>query len=162
MLTKNLGKALNRQLIEELHSAYVYLNLSARLDHFHAPGAARWMRARSGEELERAAKLLDFLTCNGYNVSFDKLEKPVASGINEPEDVFKAALKHENNATDRLRELSDLAVSESDFPAFHLLNGFVTGQAAAERKLRSIIDKFHIAGKSDQAKRFLDSHFPES
>ena len=162
MLTKNLGKALNRQLMEELNSAYVFLNLSARLELYQVPGAARWMRSLSNEELERAGKILDFLTCNGFEVSFEKLEKPSASGISNPEDVFKAALKHENAAADKLKELSELAVSESDFPAFNLLNGFVIGQAAAERKLRSIIDKFHTAGNSVNARRFLDSHFPES
>ena len=162
MLTKNLGKALNRQLMEELNSAYVYLNLSARLEHFSVPGAAKWMRSLSNEELERAGKILDFLTCNGFDVSFEKLEKPSANGLSTPEDVFKAALKQENTAADKLRELSELAVSESDFPAFHLLNGFALGQAAAERKLQSIIDKFHTAGGSENAKRFLDSHFPKT
>ena len=160
MLTKNLGKALNRQLMEELQSAYIFLNLSAQLEYFHAPGAAKWMRALSVEELDRAAKILDFLTCNGYNVSFDKLEKPSANRISDPEDVFKAALKQENSAADRLKELSELAVAESDFPAFNLLNGFSVGQVATERKLRLIIEKFHTAGSSAKAKRFLDSHFP--
>lgn len=162
MLTKNLSKALNRQLMEELNSAYVYLNLSARLEHFRSPGAAKWMRALSGEELERAAKLLDFLTYNGIDVHFGRLEKPVMTGITCPEDVFKAALKQENTAADRLKKLAELAVSESDFPAFHLLNGFAAGQSAAERKLQRIIDKFHSAGNSANAKRFLDTHFPDS
>ena len=162
MLTKNLGKALNRQLMEELKSAYVYLNLSARLEQFSAPGAAKWMRALSNEELERAGKILDFLTYNGFDVSFGKLDKPSASGLSTPEDVFRAALKQENTAADKLKELSELAVAESDFPAFHLLNGFALGQASAERKLRSIIDKFHTAGSSENARRFLDSQFPKT
>ncbi len=159
MLTKNLGKALNRQLMYDLNSAYVYLNLSARLEHLHVPGAARWMRAFSSEELERAAKLLDFLTSHGFNVNFGKLETPHVNGISNPEDVFKAALKQENSASDRLKELVELAVFESDFQAFDLLNGFAIGQAASERKLRSIIDKFHSAGTSAHARRFLDSQF---
>lgn len=160
MLTKNLGKALNRQLMERLNSAYMYLNLSARLETFHAPGAAKWMRALSNKELERAYKLLDFLTYNGVEVSFGKLEKPSLNGITDPEDVFKAALKLENTAAGKLKKLAEMAVSESDFPAFDLLNGFSLGQASAERKLRIIIEKFHSAGDSVKAKRFLDSHFP--
>ena len=162
MLTKNLGKALNRQLMYDLNSAYVFLNLSTRLDHLHVPAAARWMRTLSGEELDRAAKLLDFLTNNGFNVNFSKLEKPQIDGISTPEDVFKAALKQENSATERLKELVELSVSESDFQTFDLLNRFTIGQAASERKLRSIIDKFHSAGSSSRAKHFLNSHFSES
>lgn len=162
MLTKNLSKALNRQLMERLNSAYVYLNLSARLEVLHAPGAAKWMRTLSNEELERAYKLLDFLTYNGVNVCFGKLEKPPLSGLTDPEDVFKAALKQENTAAGKLKKLSEMAVSESDFPTFDLLNGFSEDQASAVRKLRMIIEKFHAAGTSVRAKRFLDSHFPES
>ena len=162
MLTKNLGKALNRQLMEELNSAYVYLNLSAKLEYLQVPGAAKWMRSLSNEELERAAKILDFLTYNGFDVRFGKLAKPPANRITEPEEVFRAALKQENSAAGKLKELSELAVSESDFPAFDLLNGFTVGQAATERKLRLLIDKFHTAGGSVRAQRFLDSHFPES
>lgn len=161
MLTKNLGKALNRQLISELNSAYIYLNLSARLEQFHAPTAAKWMRARSGKELQRAAKLLDFLVYNGYDVSFERLDKPLLEEIEDPESVFRAALKQENQETDRFRKLSELAVSESDYPAFQLVSGFAAGQASSERKLRAIIEKFHIAGDSEKAKHFLDSHFPD-
>lgn len=162
MLTKNLGKALNRQLMEDLNSAYVYLDLSVRLEFFHVPGAARWMRTLSNEELDRAAKILDFLTCNGFSVRFGKLGKPSVSGIADPEDVFKAALKQKNSAAGRLKELSNLAITESDFPAFDLLKGFSAESASSERMLRSIIEKFHAAGDSAQAKRFLDSHFPGS
>ena len=160
MLTKNLGKALNRQLMEDLNSAYVYLNLSVRLESFHVPGAAKWMRTLSNDELDRASKILDFLTCNGFNVSFDKLAKPSVKGISDPEDAFRAALKQENSAAGRLRELSDLAIAESDFTAFDLLKGFSAGRAAAERKLRIIVEKFHAAGDSAHARHFLDSHFP--
>ena len=162
MLTKNSGKALNRQLMEDLNSAYVYLNLSVRLEFFHVPGAARWMRALSSEKLERAGRILDFLTCNGFDVSFGKLNKPTVNGISDPEDVFKAALKQENSAAGRLKELSELTVAESDFPAYDLLNSFSAGQVSAERRLRTIIEKFHAAGNSARAKLFLDSHFPES
>jgi ferritin len=161
MLTKNLGKALNRQLISELNSAYVYLNLSARLEYFHVPSAAKWMRERSREELQRAAKLLDFLISNGYDVNFERLDKPLLDEVRDPEAVFRTALKQENSETDHFRKLSELAVSESDFPAFHLVSGFAAGQAAAERKLRTIVEKFHIAGDSADAKHFLDSHFPD-
>ena len=84
MLTKNLGKALNRQFIEKLNTAYVYLNLSAQLEHFSAPGAAKWMRTLSNDELERAGQIYDFLTYNGFDISFEKLEKPSAGKLSSP------------------------------------------------------------------------------
>ena len=160
MLTKNLGKALNRQLMDDFNSAYVFLELSVRLEFFHVPGAAKWMRTLSNEELERAWRFLDFLTGNGFSVTFGKLGKPSPGGISDPEDVFKAALKQEKTAAGKLKALSDLAIAESDFPAFDLLKGFSAENAAAERTLQTIIEKFHAAGDSAQAKRFLDSHFP--
>ena len=117
------------------------------------------MRNRSVDELKRASKLMDFLSCHGHNVVFDTLNKPAGRRFRGPEDVFSAALKQEMSAAARIRELSDLAVTENDFQTFHLLSGFAAGQAAAERKLRTMTDKFRIAGNSARARDFLDSHF---
>ena len=159
MLTKNLGKALNRQFIDELKTAYVYLNLSARLEHFSVPGAAKWMRSLSNEELERAGQIYDFLTNNGFDVSFEKLDKPSVCKLSSPEDVFKAALKQENTASDRLKELSELAIAESDFPAFKLLNNFALGQVSVERRLLWYLDELQTNGSLENVNSFPDSYY---
>ena len=159
MLTKNLGKALNRQFIEKLNTAYVYLNLSTQLEHFSAPGAAKWMRTLSNDELERAGQIYDFLTYNGFDISFEKLEKPSAGKLSSPEDVFKVALKQEYTASDKLKELSELAIAESDFPAFHLLNGFSIGKGSIERKLQSYLDEFQSVGGLENANCLPDSYY---
>ena len=160
MLSKNSCKALNRHLIEILGYAYMYLQFSARLDSLRIPGAAQWMKNRSVDELKRASVLIDFLSGHGHDVVFDTLDKPDGGKLRSPEEIFGAALKQEMNAAARIRELSDYAVSENDFHMFRLLYGFAAGQAAAERKLRSITEKFRIAGDSASARTFLDSHFP--
>ena len=161
MLSEISGKALNRHLNEILGYAYVYLDLSARLDSMRIPGAAKWMKRRSVDELKRASRLMDHLSCHGYEIVFGTLSRPGGGGFRGPEDVFKAALRQEMKASARIRALSDLAVAENDFQMFHLLSGFTAEQSAAERKLRIMVEKFRIAGDSDHARRFLDLSFPE-
>ena len=67
-------------------------------------------------------------------------------------------MKQENTASDKLKELSELAIAESDFPAFKLLNNFVIGQVSVERRLLSYLDELQTNGGLENANSFPDSY----
>ncbi len=58
MMSKNMQNALNKQVNEELHSAYIYASMACYFEDLNLKGFAHWMRIQTREELQHANKLI--------------------------------------------------------------------------------------------------------
>ena len=75
MLSEAMQTALNDQIQKELHSAYIYLSMSAYFESQNLAGAASWMRHQAEEEQDHGMKIFELNTCltqgqfhHGHNV----------------------------------------------------------------------------------------------
>ena len=135
----------NEQIKHELASAYYYLAASAYFASENLPGAAKWMRKQSTEEVAHAMKLFDFVHDRGRRATLEQLDKPSAD-FTSPLDVFTRALRHEERVTALINGLYEVAVAEKDYPAQILLQWFITEQVEEERNAGDIVSQLKMVG----------------
>ncbi|MBN1506089.1 MAG: ferritin [Sedimentisphaerales bacterium] len=155
MLGKKMEKALNEQIHAELHSAYLYLAMSAWFESESLPGFASWMRVQHREETAHAMKLFKFVVERRGRVVFKAVEEP-AKEWKSPLAAFEAAFEHEQYITGRIGELVNLANEEKDHAAHAFLQWFVNEQVEEEATADGIVQKLKMAEKAPGAMLMLD------
>ena len=165
MLSKILLDALNDQIQAELHSAYVYLAMSAHFEAEALPGCAGWMQHQAREEVAHAMRLFGFINDRGGRVVLKAIDKPEKE-FGSPLEAFKTALKHEQYISGRIHDLYALAVKENDYPTQTHLQWFIDEQVEEEKTAGDIVDLFKRAGDDEAAVLMIDQQLgargPES
>ncbi|PIY60148.1 ferritin [Candidatus Woesearchaeota archaeon CG_4_10_14_0_8_um_filter_47_5] len=140
MLKKTVQDILNKQINEELYSAYLYLAMSAYFESENLPGFAHWMRVQAKEETTHALKIFDHIHERGGTVELASLKQPPKEW-KDPLDAIKGAYAHEVYITQKIHELTDLAASQKD-PATHIfLHWFVQEQVEEEKNADALVQK---------------------
>ncbi|MBS1369530.1 MAG: ferritin [Lentisphaeria bacterium] len=155
MLSKEMTKALNDQMVFEIHSGYIYLAMAAKLEKLKLPGMAHWMRVQAGEELGHAERFRKFLNDHDADVEYAALAKPEIVGT-RPVQVFEQALKHEEAVTVRINRLYGQALTEKAYSAVNFLDWFVDEQVEEEKSVRDIIDRLNLADGAGEAVLYLN------
>lgn len=155
MLSKALQEAINDQIHHELHSAYLYLSMSAYLEAVNFRGFAHWMRVQSKEEVGHAMKLFDYVNDRNGRVTFKTLEQPPAN-FKSVLDTFEHAFEHEKKVTGMIYNLYTLATNETDYATQVALQWFITEQVEEENTAMTVVDRLKIAGDDGAALLFLD------
>lgn len=143
MLSSKMQDALNKQINEELTSAYVYLGIATVADQLGLPGFVNWFKTQYQEELAHADKIISFVMERAGAVELDTIAKPEISAQTALE-LFKAALAHEEHITSCIFKLKDLAKAESDHATDVFLEWFVNEQVEEEAAARDVIDQLRL------------------
>ena len=155
MLKPSIEDAINDQIRVELHSAYVYLAMSAHFESLALPGCAAWMRQQAREEVAHAMRLFTYVNERGGRVILQALDQP-QKDFGTPKQAFEAALKHEQHVTGTINRLYELAVKEADFATQTHLHWFIDEQVEEEDTARNIVDLFTRAGDHEAAILMID------
>jgi ferritin len=155
MLSKKMEKALNDQINAELHSAYLYLAMSAWFESQNLPGFAAWMRIQNREETVHAMKFFKFIIERRSQVTLTAIDQP-AKEWKSPLAAFQAAFEHEQYITGRIGDLVNLATQEKDHATSTMLQWFVNEQVEEEASADSIVQKLKMAEKAPGAMLMLD------
>lgn len=165
MLSKILLDALNDQIQAELHSAYIYMAMSAHFEAEALPGCAGWMQQQAREEVAHAMRLFGFINDRGGRVVLKVIDKP-EEDFGAPLEAFKTALKHEQYISGRIHDLYALAVKENDYPTQTHLQWFIDEQVEEEKTAGDIVELFKRAGDHEGALLMIDQQLsargPES
>ena len=76
MQSKTVESALNKQINEELQSAYIYLGMAAEADRLGLPGFANWFKMQYQEELAHADKFFNYVLERDGEVKLAALAAP--------------------------------------------------------------------------------------
>ncbi|MCM8815646.1 MAG: ferritin [Candidatus Omnitrophica bacterium] len=154
-MEKNLHKAMNEQIRNELYSAYLYLGMSAYCEEKNLPGIAKWMRIQAKEEVGHAMKFFDFMVDVGAKIELLEIDKPPAdfSSITE---IFEKTLAHEKKITGNINNLVNLAQKANDNPALIMLQWFVNEQVEEEKNALQILETLKIIKEQGPALIMLD------
>ncbi|MDY6875504.1 MAG: ferritin [Chloroflexota bacterium] len=155
MPSKTIEDAMNKQIKNELYSAYLYLSMSAYCESANLAGFAHWMRVQAQEEVEHAMKFYDFLPSRGGRVVLQAIDQPPVE-FHSPLNVFEKTLEHEQKVTAMINDLYTLAVQEKDYASQVFLQWFVTEQVEEENSATQIIETLKIIGDEHQALLMLD------
>jgi ferritin len=140
MMTERMLNALNKQLNEELYSAYLYLSMSAWCESKNLKGFANWLRVQYQEETAHALKIFDYILERGGKINLEKIDEPSQSW-DDIIHVFEDVLKHEKRITELINELVEIAIEEKDFASQNMLQWFVNEQVEEEANASLILEQ---------------------
>lgn len=137
--------ALNQQINNEMGASYEYLAMSAWCEGQTLQGSARWLRLQAQEEYGHAMKLYDFVLARGGQIELKALPAPTQS-FKSLHDVFDKVLRQEQQVSQQIDALYDLAFKEKAYAATVELQWFLTEQVEEEKSSREILAKLKLIG----------------
>lgn len=155
MIGNKMQAAINKQINNELYSAYLYLAMSAEAAFKGYKGTAKWFQIQFQEEMGHAMKFKDYLLERGAEVELGAIAQPKA-GFKSVLAMFETTLAHERGITKNIADLMDLAVKEKDYASQALLQWYVTEQVEEEASDNEIIGMLKMAGASTGTLLMID------
>jgi len=156
MISKAMTAELNKQINEEVYSAYLYFAMSAYCSFTGLKGTANWFFVQGQEEMTHAWRFYNYINSQGQLVVLGAIQKP-PSEFKSVQQMFEETLKHEQHITARINLLADLAVKDKDHASGVFLQWFVTEQIEEEQNATDILAKLKLAGKDGSALLMIDN-----
>ncbi|QIK73463.1 ferritin [Propioniciclava coleopterorum] len=156
-LTDKLSHAFDQQITLELSAAVVYRQLSIAMGVADLPGLAQWLRAQSDEEVVHADKFITHVVDRQGSPKIGAIEAPKVKADATPQDVFAAALAHEEKVSEAIRNLYRLADAEGDLDSRPLLNWFLDEQIEEEATVGEILAQIKMVGDDGPGLLRLDA-----
>ncbi len=144
-MSPRVVEAINRQINSELSASYAYLAMSAYCERQKFTGAARWLRLQSQEENMHAMKLFDFVLARNGVVELTTLNQPERE-FQSFGEVFEMALNQEQQVTEQINDLYELAFKSKAFAEMTELQWFLTEQVEEEKTAREWVARFRLVG----------------
>lgn len=142
-LSPALEKSFNDQITLEFSASMVYRQLAVEMEIRDLPGMAAWLRHQADEEIVHANKFINFVADRDNHPVIGAIGAPNVTADN-PLDVFKAALAHEEKVSEAIRELYREADRAGDLDSRPLLNWFIDEQVEEEATVREIIGRLEL------------------
>lgn len=155
VLSKIMLDALNKQLNNELYSAYLYLSMAAYCDDKSLVGFAHWLKEQVKEEQGHGMKIYNYITDRDQRVELLTIPKPPCSWKSVKE-IFAAVYEHEQNVTTMLETLFGKAKKENDNLSETFLHGFLLEQIEEESTAKEILDRVILCSHSGEGLLLLD------
>jgi len=155
MISKKMVQTLNKQLNNELYSAYLYLSMSSFTTFIGLKGAANWFMVQYQEEMTHAMKFYDYLNSQGEHAQLAAIAAPPTE-FGTLLSMFEQTLKHEQFITKCINDLMDQAVKEKDHATQIFLQWFVTEQIEEEGNDKDIIAQLKLVGDNTQGLMMVD------
>ena len=147
LISEELNALMNKQIVEELQSAYIYLGMAAWATEQGLKGLAKFMKIHAEkEEYKHAMKFFNYILETGGKVKLGALET-ASTNYENAEEVLKAAIKHEEYITNKIKDLMNLAQSKNEYYAYDLLNWFIQEQIEEENLFTELYNNFLLSGK---------------
>lgn len=143
MLSDTMQKALNEQINEEMHSAYVYLAMASESDRLGLPGFCNWFKQQYQEELGHAERFFNYVLERNGEVQLTPIDGPKVAD-ESPLSLFQKSLAHEQHISSCIFKLKDLARSESDHATDNFLEWFVAEQVEEEASTSAVLDQLKL------------------
>ena len=155
MISEKMQNAFLDQINKELFSEYLYLSMKAYCLEKNLLGFANWFDVQVQEEHAHAMGMYDYVVERGGRVILEAIEKPENNWEN-PLELFKAVLKHEEFVTSRINALMDVAEETKDRAALIFLNWYLKEQVEEEANVGGVIAQLELIGDDKSGLFALD------
>lgn len=156
MISEKILSEFNEQVKHEFFSANYYLAMAAYCKHLELEGFANFFIVQAEEERFHAMKFFNFINNLGGRAYITALDEP-QNEFNSLEEIFAAALKHEEFVTDRINHLMDIAVNEKNYACVSFLNWFVDEQVEELTTIGGLLTKVKRIGENSNAIYLMDA-----
>lgn len=146
MLTDEVRDLINKQVVFEFYSAYLYLDFANYYQEKGLDGFAHWFEIQEQEERDHALLMRTYLQNNDCKVVFGPIEDPTREYA-DLEAPLKAALEHERYITNKINTIYQAADKVKDYRTMQFYDWFVKEQGEKEKNITDIIKKYELFGK---------------
>jgi ferritin len=155
MLNEKIVNALNKQINEEIFSAYLYMSMSSYCSSVGLEGFAHWMNIQHQEELFHATKLYNYVINRGGRAILEAVEKP-KSDWESALDIIESTKKHEQHITGCINSLITLSNEEKDHATSSFLKWFIDEQVEEEANAEAVLNKLKLTKGEANALFMID------
>ena len=155
MLSKKMEEAFVKHINKEIHSAYIYMSMSARSGEMGLKGFATWFMVQYHEEMLHAMKMYEYVQSQGGEIILYAVEAP-PRGFKSALEMVEKTLAHEQYMTKNINNLMDLAIKDGDHASQIFLQWYVTEQVEEEESVNEILARLKLIGKDANALLTVD------
>lgn len=155
MLHEKVATLINEQIMKELYSAYLYLDMANYYAEEGLAGFENWFYVQAQEEMDHAMLFRTFLKNNGGKITLLPIEAPKMDYADfgaPPQEAFA----HEQSVTASINNIYSVASEQKDYQTLEFLNWFVKEQAEEERNTGDLIKKYSLFGTDAKGLYQLD------
>lgn len=155
MLSEKVASLLNEQIMKELYSAYLYLDMADYYSDEGLAGFENWFYVQAQEEISHAMLIRAYMLNNEEKIKLLPIEAPdeVYHDFGAPLD---GALAHEKLVTASIHNLYAAANEAHDYRTVEFLNWFVKEQGEEEKNANDLIRKYQLFGGDPKGLYQLD------
>ncbi|OBV29713.1 ferritin [Helicobacter sp. CLO-3] len=157
MLSKEVIKKLNSQVVEEMYASNLYLSMSSWCYTHRFDGAGAFLFDHASQESDHAKKLITYLNETDSALTITQIDKPEAD-FKSLLDVFERTYKHELSITKSINELVEFTLAHKDYSTFNFLQWYVAEQHEEEALFRGIVDKIKLVGDGGNSLYLVDQY----
>lgn len=143
-LSESIRKALIQQINVEFHSAWLYRSMSQDMKHRNLPGYAKWLDKQYEEERQHGFKIINYIEDRDGVVDFLPIGG-IDRHYDDPLEVAKESLAHEEWVSGLIRDLFTQARKEGDIETELFLQWFIDEQVEEEVNGRDNVAAFEKA-----------------
>ena len=155
MISQKMTDAINKQINNEMYSAFLYMSMSAYCSNIGLNGFATWFMVQYHEEMLHAMKQYNYLLDQGSQVHLQAIKEPpkVFASVR---DMFEKTLEHERFVTRSINDIADLALQEKDHATYQFIQWYVTEQVEEEKNDNELLLKLKLAGEAGPGLFMID------
>ena len=144
MISEELNAEMNKQIVEELQSGYIYMGMGAWAEEQGLHNLANFMQIHAEtEEFKHAMKFVKFIQEAGGKVEYGALEE-ITTAYKDVEELLNKAIAHEQHISARIRVLQEVADKNNDVYAQELLMWFHEEQMEEENLFEELMNLYEL------------------
>jgi len=156
VIDSKVEKALNDQIRKEFYSSYLYLSMATEFESMNLKGFAHWMQVQATEETKHGMKIYKYVNERDGKVTLQPIDAP-PSKWKSTKEMFQDAYEHEQEVTESINKIVELARSKKDNATEVFLQWFVSEQVEEEASTSEITRKLELLGDNAPALLMLDA-----
>jgi len=146
LASKKLLSAMNQQVGNEFGASLQYVSIAAHFDREALSGLARFFYRQADEERDHAMKFARFVVDADGSLQIPAIPAP-KSEFASAEEAVKLALEWEEEVTQQVYTLVDIAKEESNYIAVRFLDWFVNEQFEEVNTMGTLLQVVKRAGE---------------
>lgn len=154
-MNDKVHKLLNRQITEELYSAYLYLDFANYFDTAGLEGFANWYKIQAREESDHAMLIYQYLQNENQRVTLEAIDKPTHNAESHT-DILEAGLRHEKYVTSLINKIYFAAEEDQDLRTMKFLDWFIEEQGEEEKTASELLTKAELFGRDPKGLYLLN------
>jgi bacterioferritin B len=148
LISKELASAFNEQIGHEFGASMQYLSIAGHFEREKLVLLAKLFYNQAEEEKEHALKFVHYVSDAGGELQIPAIVAPKPA-FGSAEEAVQAALSWEQEVTDQINRLMDLATSQNDYLAQNFLAWFVDEQLEEVMKMDRLLNVVRRAGEKN-------------